>query len=377
MPLTPEIIDDTVDRYSREYDRYAKMAEYVADKCRELLGDSIRASVTWRAKEPGRLEGKLRDRFLGKDEGATLDSVQNVFDHLGDLAAVRISTYEDGVRLRVVEMIKKMFCGQGNVDVRPKDISKDLVNKYYRATHCNVYLKQEDLNIPRYSNLAGMPCEIQVCSLLAHVWNEVEHDLAYKPTTGELSEKEKELLQALGRHLLVGDQLIKELYEAVDHRLKANQGRFRDVHDFVTRMRDFFKSCDSFDIHADALLEYLKALHMDSLDEIINRCGDPQHYEQIGLNELRIIDERLGAVSNTAANLSFRSSDVFLMVLLKNCLDEVLALRPAGQRRGRPPRIAMIAQFVKVFYDLMKTIEKAQASETSSLTYPTVTQGKV
>jgi hypothetical protein len=36
MALTTDIIDDAVDRYWREIDRYTKLAEFVGDACRAL-----------------------------------------------------------------------------------------------------------------------------------------------------------------------------------------------------------------------------------------------------------------------------------------------------------------------------------------------------
>jgi ppGpp synthetase/RelA/SpoT-type nucleotidyltranferase len=82
---------------------------------------------------------------------------------------------------------------------------KDQDGRFYRATHCQVALKAEDLVEP-FDNLEGITCEIQVCSLLAHVWNELEHDLVYKPTTGTFSGRESDSLAMPriphGRHWL-------------------------------------------------------------------------------------------------------------------------------------------------------------------------------
>ena len=34
--------------------------------------------------------------------------------------------------------------------------------------------------------------------MMAHVWNEIEHDLGYKPVTGSLSDQERNFLVMLG-----------------------------------------------------------------------------------------------------------------------------------------------------------------------------------
>ena len=33
--------------------------------------------------------------------------------------------------------------------------------------------------IGTYANVSDVPCEVQVCSMMSHVWNEIEHDLGY------------------------------------------------------------------------------------------------------------------------------------------------------------------------------------------------------
>lgn len=195
--LDEERIQQAVQRYEREYDRYAKLAARVADICRAELveANALRAQVTFRAKSPRSFEGKLRrkrERF---------GSVDEVFGQLPDLAAARIATYEKDDELRVVRELRKRFIGpDGATEAKAelKDKHEQDSTNFYRATHLEVVLPERDL-IGVYANLRGTVCEVQVCSMMAHVWNEIEHDLGYKPTTGTLSHAEYELLSALGR----------------------------------------------------------------------------------------------------------------------------------------------------------------------------------
>lgn len=53
-------------------------------------------------------------------------------------------------------------------------------SRFYRGVHCQVCLPEEEL-VGDFDNLPGTSCEIQICSMMAHVWNEIEHDVAYKP----------------------------------------------------------------------------------------------------------------------------------------------------------------------------------------------------
>jgi hypothetical protein len=61
-----------------------------------------------------------------------------------------------------------------------KDKQRETPENFYRATHCEVFLPPVDL-VGTYANVASVPCEIQVCSMMAHVWNEIEHDLGPAP----------------------------------------------------------------------------------------------------------------------------------------------------------------------------------------------------
>ena len=92
-----------------------------------------------------------------------------------------------------------------------------------------VLLKDEEA-VGQHQNLKGLGCEIQICSQLAHVYNEIEHDLRYKPLTGALSKNESELLNALARLMEVGDTIISHTREAVDARQKERLVKFQKDH---------------------------------------------------------------------------------------------------------------------------------------------------
>ena len=227
MPLTKTSSGGPLTVIWREYDRYLKLAKRVEEICRNdvVEENAIRAQVTFRAKDPKRFEVKLNKYLVVPDESNQLDDVEQVFARVGDLAGVRITTYEDCDRPKVVEAIKRAFEGPdgADVDVDPK---VDTSDAYYRATHCQVYLPADEL-VGTYENLRGVACEIQVSSMLAHVWNEIEHDLRYKPQMGEPSEKENELLQGLDRLMRVGDTVIKHLLEEAERGIKLTRSPSR------------------------------------------------------------------------------------------------------------------------------------------------------
>src|SRR4029079_1022909 len=162
MTISEPTIAEAVARYQREYDRYLKLCSRVADICRyEIVeANAIRAHVTFRAKGPKSLETKLR-KFAqtGKKSMATADAV---FDQVRDLAAVRVATYVQTDERKVTEAICKRFAaGGGEVGVDLKDKHASDPQNFYRATHLEVYLPPQDI-VGTYSNVDGVPCELQV-----------------------------------------------------------------------------------------------------------------------------------------------------------------------------------------------------------------------
>ena len=217
MPLTRLLIDSALKRYWRELDRYEKLAEYVGEACQQLLDKhAIRGLVQWRAKDPGRLRVKLEKYLVTGERAAEFVDLDSVFCVLKDLAGARITTYIENDRSRAVALVQQRFRGFGTGLTIIPDV-KDQPTQLYRATHCLVQLKDEDA-VGAYQNLKGLACEIQVCSQLAHVYNEIDHDLRYKPLSGAPSRQEHELLNAFARLMEVGDTISNQVREAVETR---------------------------------------------------------------------------------------------------------------------------------------------------------------
>lgn len=185
MAISEQVIQEAVARYDRERDRYLKLASRVADLCRSAVveDNAIRAQVTSRTKTLRSFEGKLR-RF-GRRPDKEFPTVDDVFTNIGDFAGVRIATYRPEDETRAAELVAGLFCGSngGRIDIDPKDKLCPAKAQFYRATHCQVFLREEEL-VGNYANLRGASCEIQICSMMAHVWNEIEHDIGYKPEGG-------------------------------------------------------------------------------------------------------------------------------------------------------------------------------------------------
>src|SRR5581483_2984857 len=268
MTISDDTIKKAVQRYQREFDRYLKLSARVAEICRTEVveGNAMRAQVTSRAKSPKSLEGKLR-RFAATQKKRIPD-VDAVFEQIRDLAAVRIATYEQRHEEQVVHLVCKRFVdGAGHPPSHErKDKNRENSTNFYRASHVEVFLTPSDI-VGTYTNVVDVPCEVQVCSMMAHVWNEVEHDLGYKPAAGVLSDQEKNLLVMLGQSVRVGDGTIASLFAETERRQREQGGAFADVYDFVARLRGWFPGVD-FGRNAGALFESLQPIRLVSPDSI-------------------------------------------------------------------------------------------------------------
>lgn len=316
MTISDETIKEAVRRYHREYDRYLKLCARVADICRNevIEGNAIRAQVTSRAKSPKSLEGKLR-RFAAVGKKVMPD-VESVFDQIRDLAAVRIATYEQRHEEQVVQAVCDRFVGKdgGRPEVERKDKNRDDPNNFYRATHLEVCLPPPDV-VGTYANVVDVPCEVQVCSMMAHVWNEIEHDLGYKPMAGNLSDQERNSLISLGNSVRAGDLTIASLFAETERRQKEQGGAFIDVYDFVARVRAWFPEAD-FGRHAGALFEVMQPIRLltpDGIRKVLDLPDPMTEHAQAAAAEL---STKLVAGGHTRFALDPNSSDLLLVLLL-------------------------------------------------------------
>jgi len=348
MPLTKPLIEAAIDRYWREFDRYSKLAEFAGEACRKLLDENvIRGSVQWRAKNPDRLRAKLEKHLATGEHATEFTDLDSVFNVLKDLAGARVTTYIETDREKVVAMVQKRFLGPGGNPAAPVE-KKDKAGQFYRATHCIAFLKNEDL-VGRYQNLRGLGCEVQVCSLLAHVYNEIEHDLRYKPLTGNLSKPEDELLNALGHLMETGDTIINQTLNAASARQKTNTAEFEDEYDFVARVRTLFPTADNFANNAGQLYQVCKKLGLDSPDKINTEITRNGRTVEIGPQRA----QQLAAVVNNNPDIQLEvdplSSDQLLVLLLDDgaTVARLKELFPSGRGIGRAPRFLSVAKHLQ------------------------------
>jgi ppGpp synthetase/RelA/SpoT-type nucleotidyltranferase len=349
MAISEQVILNAVARYDRERDRYLKLAARVADICRSNIveGHAIRAQITSRTKTVRSFEGKLR-RF-SKRSDKNFQSVEEIFEKIGDFAGVRIATYRPEDEPRVAKSIGTLFVGADGDDiiVDSKDKLDPAKGQFYRATHCQVFLREDEL-LGDYGNLRGSSCEVQICSMMSHVWNEIEHDIGYKPEGGGPGEAERGLLEVLGHLTRSGDAAITQLLAANSIRMTAQTGDFSDVHDFVARLHRYFPDAD-LTVNAGQAFDEATLLGLTSVERLERALGAESLKLDYAKEKISQFNKFLSTGGTPELELNAGSSDLLLISLLSNFLDQIEENHPVARSKGGQSRISRLAKRYREF----------------------------
>lgn len=227
-----DLIDQFISRYRREFDFFEQAARLVGQQLEaRLQASGIRAIVTSRAKNPIRLEAKVRQRAPDQ----SYKTVEDIYADIVDLAGVRVALYFPGERNEVDKIVRDQF----NLTSAPKSFTGTSNPTYskrfsgYWATHYRLQLRESDL--PEINQrFSEAPVEVQVASVLMHAWAEVEHDLVYKPLEGSLSEDELAILDELNGMVLAGEIALERLQRAAEERITKTGARFENHFDLAS-----------------------------------------------------------------------------------------------------------------------------------------------
>lgn len=192
-----------------------------------------------------------------------------------DLAGVRVALYFPADKERVEKFLKDSFIiVEEKYFPAPNDATKgnEKKNKFdgYYAQHYRIKLKEETLTDTKYANSV---IEIQVASILMHAWSEVNHDLAYKPSSGELSQQELSILDGLNGLVLTGEVLLEQLQIASHDRVAQQTKPFANQYELATFVSERLKQSRSeviFKIREEfgLLLVTLSELSQDTPDYV-------------------------------------------------------------------------------------------------------------
>lgn len=206
-------IDQWVNEYEERLESYRTAARLVEEGIIELLGqERILARCSSRAKSVPSLKRKLIRLHERHGEGLWRRSLSET---VGDLAAARVCPYADSDIERIIDIFRTNFeVVDGTIERKSKGrvaLPESDPAHWYDATHMQVRLRIPESR-QHLSHLRNVQIEVQICNLLQHVWNEVDHDIRYKPAiepSGEISR----LMVKLGKQLIECNNVIMAILE--------------------------------------------------------------------------------------------------------------------------------------------------------------------
>lgn len=86
------------------------------------------------------------------------------------------------------------------------------------------------------------PVEIQVASVLMHAWSEVEHDLIYKPISGQVSLDERSILDGINGIVLSGEVFLERLQAAFEARVSSSGTILSNQYELAAFLYDHLRS---------------------------------------------------------------------------------------------------------------------------------------
>ncbi|PKX99073.1 uncharacterized protein P174DRAFT_437522 [Aspergillus novofumigatus IBT 16806] len=258
---TSAIIEDFVASYDTQREFYSHTATAVRKICEAALGKHhIPCLVSHRAKEAASLRKKLYARQLLRGHAYT--SREEIKSDISDLAGVRIALYYS----RHGEEVKRILNDEFTV-VEKKTFSRMGIDEAihggydrwfpgYCAQHYRVHLKNGTVNqegVPIHNTKV----EIQVVSVLRHVWAEVEHDVVYK---GKLraSRDDHRILDGLSGAVFLGECFLDQLYQTQVAKTTTDDKGFESVYGLGSFLWNWTASLGHCQVEYPVEVEFLK-----------------------------------------------------------------------------------------------------------------------
>lgn len=213
------------------YERLASEIHTVLAKVVENRG--LRHMVTHRAKSQSSLYRKL---WKDREQHSAANFKSSLSPPMKDLAAARVLLYLPDDVDPVVEALTGYFRAASHTTV-----CKDLraTGGKYSAYHLQVACDGTALDLSGLSHVVPTTVfEVQICTLAAHIWNELEHDIIYKQPSGKPDAAQQELLIALHGVLDLGSSTASRLMHHTGAQISKNTAPIVDADELQFSLRN-------------------------------------------------------------------------------------------------------------------------------------------
>jgi len=279
------IIEEYLERYKEEYDFYKQLTLQARDRLeKEIFNMGIKSIVTYRTKRVD----SLKEKLIRRNEKKKYSSLNDIEKDIVDLAGIRVALYFPSDRRILSKAMEELFEVQAKKEF-PTDPHKPKSNKRfsgYWATHYRVKFKKES-DLP--TNMTSKIIEIQVASVLMHAWSEVEHDLVYKPLSGDVSEEELSILDEINGLVMAGEIGLERLQKAYNERTKRKK-EITDRYQLSMLVLNNFKNLDLTKVQlgdTSLLNNYLEAVSKMETDEVL------KSFEKVNLNFSETVTDQI------------------------------------------------------------------------------------
>jgi len=257
-------------RYEEQRPSFAGLASAVhAVLANVVETQAVKHMVAHRAKKASSLQRKL---WKDREVHSLGDFAKSLSPPMKDLAAARVLLYLREDVDPVVDAIGRHF---NSCKHTLKKTDKRKAGRY-SAVHLHVTCDGSALEAPDIAPITVF--EVQVCTLLDHVWNELEHDIIYKQPSGEPDAAQNELLIALNGELSLASQSASRLMHHTHGLISKNTAPILDADQlhYSLRLRCGGKTLSGdFKALFELLLGLMDPLHMAALHE----CFQTGHSE--------------------------------------------------------------------------------------------------
>lgn len=287
-----------VEWYTEKRLIYEKFCDEITAILRELFDDKkiTYIDITSRAKTV--------ESFTEK---CSKDKYTDPIMEIQDLSGIRITAYTNSEVDKITDILKTEFViDEANSIDKKKVIEVDRFG--YLSVHFVASLRNEYTKIHKYKKYDGLKFEIQVRTLLQHVWSEIEHDRNYK-FKGALPKEIKRRFYMIAGVLEMVDKEFDLLTEDITHYANDVERRIEN--------RDFNIELSDTSITTYFQFKYIDIDFKGSCDEKII-----EELRNFGIKSILDIDELIERIDKDKMHslLEFYSNDKSTIGFLRDIM---------------------------------------------------------